>query len=166
MSSVTEIVTIPIEGMTCDHCTRSVGRALESVPGVQSATVDLAGHRAEVAIDPERVNLAELKKAVEGVGYTVPDGPTATPRPIGSPLVVIQAPAPPLKTEEEWNLAIGGMHCASCVARVEGALAGVPGVREASVNLATERASVVVDPARVNVDRLSEAVARAGYSAK
>ena len=47
-----------------------------------------------------------------------------------------------------------------------GALAQVPGVREARVNLATERASVVVDPARVDVDRLAEAVARAGYSAR
>ncbi|MBX6314159.1 MAG: copper-translocating P-type ATPase [Isosphaeraceae bacterium] len=58
------------------------------------------------------------------------------------------------------------MHCASCVARVEGALTSVPGVKEARVNLATEQARVVVDPKRVDLDRLAEAVARAGYSAK
>src|SRR6185436_13710992 len=68
--------------------------------------------------------------------------------------------------DEQWDLAIGGMHCASCVVRVEGALAGVPGVSEARVNFATESASVVVDPNRVDAGQLSEAVARAGYSAK
>ena len=59
------------------------------------------------------------------------------------------------------------MHCASCVARVEQALSGVPGVREARVNLATERASVVVDPARVDPrGRCEASVAKAGYSAR
>ncbi len=67
---------------------------------------------------------------------------------------------------EEWNLAIGGMHCASCVARVEGALSGVPGVEEARVNLATERAGVTLDPSKVSEAQLAEAVARAGYSAR
>ena len=49
-------------------------------------------------------------------------------------------PPAPSPAVEEWNLSIGGMHCASCVARVEEALAAVPGVQEARVNLATERA--------------------------
>ena len=68
---------------------------------------------------------------------------------------------------QERTLAIGGMHCASCVGRVESALASVPGVREARVNLATERASVVIGPDRgVTDEALTQAVARAGYSAK
>src|SRR5205814_1299869 len=75
-------------------------------------------------------------------------------------------PLPGGEGTEEWDLAIGGMHCASCVARVEGALAGVRGVDEARVNLATERARVVVDPSLVDEARLAEAVAKAGYKAK
>src|SRR2546425_12869068 len=43
------------------------------------------------------------------------------------------------------TVAVRGMHCASCVAKVEGALRGVPGVRDATVNLATERATVLFD---------------------
>src|SRR5690606_6807905 len=72
----------------------------------------------------------------------------------------------PAPTSEEWNLAIGGMHCASCVARVESAVSSVPGVKEARANLATERASILVDPATVREDQLAQAVARAGYSAR
>lgn len=63
------------------------------------------------------------------------------------------------------DLSVGGMTCASCVARVERALQQVPGVREASVNLATESARVVVDASDdAAIDaRLRRAVRSAGY---
>jgi P-type Cu+ transporter len=169
MAGAPEVVQLPIAGMTCEHCVGTVRRALEGVPGVQSAAVDLKTGRAAVTLDPERADRARLKGAVEAAGYSVPDRtgpPPAHLVTIGLGPMPAPPPAPPESAPEEWNLAIGGMHCASCVARVEGALAQVPGVREARVNLATERASVVVDPARVDVDRLAEAVARAGYSAR
>jgi Cu+-exporting ATPase len=66
---------------------------------------------------------------------------------------------------EPLDLAIGGMHCASCVTRVEKALASVPGVSAAQVNLATNRARVTIDPAQVTEQALSAAVTAAGYSA-
>ena len=58
---------------------------------------------------------------------------------------------------------VRGMHCAACVGRVERALSAVPGVERASVNLATERATVSYDPARASVQALQAAVAAAGY---
>jgi P-type Cu+ transporter len=64
---------------------------------------------------------------------------------------------------ERVTLPVRGMHCAACVGKVERALAGVPGVEEASVNLATERATVAYDPARADLARLRGAVAAAGY---
>jgi Cu+-exporting ATPase len=64
---------------------------------------------------------------------------------------------------ERLTLPVRGMHCAACVGKVEGALAGVPGVEMAAVNLATEQAMITFDPARVNVDALQVAVAAAGY---
>ncbi|HEV7344868.1 MAG TPA: heavy metal translocating P-type ATPase [Devosia sp.] len=61
------------------------------------------------------------------------------------------------------SIDIEGMSCASCVARVEKSLLQVPGVASASVNLATERATVqMTDPARV--DAVYEAIAKAGYN--
>lgn len=65
----------------------------------------------------------------------------------------------------QTELQIEGMTCASCVRRVERALAKVPGVNEASVNFANERATVVTDGS-VDADRLMKAVEDAGYSAK
>jgi Cu+-exporting ATPase len=61
-----------------------------------------------------------------------------------------------------WNLPVGGMTCASCASRVEKALAKVPGVHDATVNLATERASVRAD-AGVKLDAMRAAVEKAGY---
>ncbi|MBX6381871.1 MAG: copper-translocating P-type ATPase [Microbispora sp.] len=63
------------------------------------------------------------------------------------------------------TLDIGGMTCASCVRRVEKALTRLDGVETAEVNLATEVATVTCDPARVTAEMLTEAVARAGYTA-
>jgi P-type Cu+ transporter len=170
MASALEVVRLPVAGMTCDHCAGMVRRALEDVPGVRSASVDLKQGRAEMTLDPAQADLARLRNAVEAAGYSVPEEGATSPPPnliTLSPVLLPSPKAPPAPpAEEEWNLAIGGMHCASCVARVEGALASVPGVREARVNLATERASVVVDPEAVDEAKLAEAVARAGYSAR
>jgi Cu+-exporting ATPase len=63
----------------------------------------------------------------------------------------------------EWSLPIEGMTCASCVARVERSLTGIPGVTEASVNLATEAASVQTDGS-VSLGTLRAAIEKAGYS--
>jgi len=64
---------------------------------------------------------------------------------------------------ERLTLPVRGMHCAACVGKVERALTSVPGVDEATVNLATEKATVTFDSTRTDVTRLQDAVARAGY---
>ena len=60
-------------------------------------------------------------------------------------------------------IAIGGMHCAACVTRVEKALRSVPGVSEASVNFSTEQAIVTYDEALAGLEALQRAIVDAGY---
>ncbi|CAN5754742.1 heavy metal translocating P-type ATPase [soil metagenome] len=180
-----DCLNLPIAGMNCDHCARTVRKALEGVAGVRSATVDLTAGRAEVRTVPGWVDPGALRSAVESAGYSVPESATPLPGPAG--LVTI-GPTPRSESgesttkrwnpesgirnprsegqHEEWELAIGGMHCASCVGRVEGALARVSGVLEASVNLATERARVRIEPGSVSKEEIERAVFRAGYSAR
>ncbi|HXT34002.1 MAG TPA: heavy metal translocating P-type ATPase [Chloroflexota bacterium] len=76
-----------------------------------------------------------------------------------APIQVLERP--PAQAE----LAIGGMTCASCVARIERKLGKLAGVQSASVNLATERASVAYDPAQVSPAQLISTVEAAGYGA-
>lgn len=66
---------------------------------------------------------------------------------------------------QQWTLGVAGMTCASCVARVEKALARVPGVSAASVNLVSEMATVEVD-VNTALTPLLQAIADAGYRVK
>jgi len=64
-------VKIPVQGMTCGNCARSVERKLSTSPGVTSAHVDLAGGAATVEYDGDRTNLPDLVHAIEQLGYSV-----------------------------------------------------------------------------------------------
>ena len=131
--------SLPIEGMTCASCVGRVERALQKMPGVVEASVNLATEAASVRSAPG-IGLADLRAAVEKVGYTV--------------------------GESSATLAIDGMTCASCVSRVEKALLRVPGVVRAEVNLATESASVTLATRQIDEAALVAAVERAGYVAR
>lgn len=64
-----ETATLRIGGMTCANCQKHVGEALRGVPGVASATVDLAAHRASVSYDPTKAKVENLVQAVAKAGY-------------------------------------------------------------------------------------------------
>ena len=130
-------LTFKVDGMTCASCSARVERALAKVAGVRSAAVNLATEKVSVSVDPG-VSMQTLADAVAKAGYAAP---SAT-----------------------MTLDIGGMTCASCAGRVERALRKVPGVLDASVNLATEKAAVTV-MGDTGGDALVAAVRRAGYDA-
>ena len=75
----------------------------------------------------------------------------------------LPVPLAPASALKEWRFPVEGMTCGSCVARVEKALAALPGVQQASVNFATEQASVKAGPG-VTLDLLKAAVEKAGYA--
>jgi Cu+-exporting ATPase len=140
MPETMQTVEIAIRGMTCANCSARVERVLRKLPGVAEATVNLATERARVQFDASRVGPAELAAAVTDAGY----------EPVSA----------------ELELAIGGMTCANCSNRVERALRATPGVIEASVNLATERATLRSFPATVSTEALLRVVEDAGYTAQ
>ncbi len=131
-------VSLPIEGMTCASCVGRVEKALKAVPGVNQASVNLATERADITF-AGTPDVAAAVQAVQKAGYAV--------------------------AETTIELSVTGMTCASCVGRVEKALKAVPGVSSASVNLATERASITA-AGGVPASALIQAVAKAGYEAK
>ena len=130
--------TLPIEGMSCASCAKSVEGALSRVDGVAAARVNFATERAEVtAADGQRVSVLALIEAVEQSGYAVRTTETA--------------------------LTVQGMTCAACVSTVEDALNEVEGVVDANVNLATDRATVQYVPGIVQSAVFSRAIRAAGY---
>ena len=143
-------VTLEIQGMTCASCALRIEKALGRVPGVEEAVVNFATEKANVSVGSEGPSAGQLTEAVEAVGYRVRLGGAGE--------------GGRAERKETRTLQIGGMHCASCVARVEKALDSVEGVNSASVNLATEKATVEVG-SQVAFDELRQAVEAAGYSA-
>ncbi len=131
--------TFAVAGMTCASCAGRVEKALAKVDGVSSAAVNLATESATVSASPS-TGLDTLLAAVRRAGYEVPEQPV--------------------------TLQIEGMTCASCVGRVEKALARVPGVIGAQVNLATETARITSVAGPDAARALIEAVERAGYHAR
>ena len=127
---------LPIAGMTCASCAGRVERALSKVIGASAVSVNLATEQARVQAPSD--SLPALMDAVQQAGYSVP--------------------------QQSLELSIDGMTCASCVGRVERALAKVPGVKSVSVNLANERAHLEL-LGQIDPQTLIAAVTKAGYSA-
>jgi len=126
-----------IHGMSCASCVAAVERALAAVPGVRQVAVNLAAERGSVRYDSDLADPAAVIRAVTDAGY---------------------APA-----VERVTLPIGGISCASCVATIEGALRKTPGVVSATVNFATNGATVEFAPASATMADLRRAVREAGY---
>jgi Cu+-exporting ATPase len=127
---------LPIAGMTCASCAGRVERALSKVVGATAVSVNLATEQARIQAPSD--SLPALMDAVQKAGYSVP--------------------------QQSIELSIDGMTCASCVGRVERALAKVPGVKSVSVNLANERAHLEL-LGQIDPQTLIAAVDKAGYSA-
>ncbi|MGI4939760.1 MAG: heavy metal translocating P-type ATPase, partial [Janthinobacterium lividum] len=133
-----EMIDLGVGGMTCASCVRRVEKTLARVDGVLSVSVNLATETARV--HGRNLDIAALVSAIRAAGYET--------------------------GQAEYDLAVGGMTCASCVGRVEKALGRVPGVQEASVNLATGRAHVRAVRGVVDAVALAAAVTRAGYDGR
>ncbi len=150
-------VRFPVEGMTCASCVNRIERYLRKVDGVEQAQVNLATETASIRYDAGRVTLADLGRAVEAAGYE-----PRLDRAEGGARATQTAAATGPRTVV---LAVEGMTCASCVNRIERYLRKVEDVEQATVNLATERATIV-SPSTVGVDQLIAAVVAAGYEAR
>ncbi len=68
-----QVVEVPVKGMDCAECTLHVQDAIAKLPGVESVDVLLSSEKAIISLDPARVDLSAIRRAVEGVGYSVPE---------------------------------------------------------------------------------------------
>lgn len=138
MSTTEREYDLTIEGLNCGGCVSKTEKALHGVEGVSEASVNLATGRARVHAG-DSVSPGTLKEAVQKAGFDV--------------------------ATETFRFQVTGMHCGSCVSRVEEAALAVSGVVDASVNLATEKATVEVVAGTVEAGELARAISESGYSA-
>ncbi len=127
-------------GMTCSACSAHVQKAVAKLPGVASADVNLTTEKLHVTYDETVTGFDDIKKAVEDGGYGIEDN------------------------TRRVTLGVEGMTCSACSAAVERALSRLNGVKSASVNLTTNRATVEYDAGGVTLAQIRKAVADAGYT--
>lgn len=187
------LVTLRVEGMTCQGCVRRVTQALESIPTALNVNVDLTTSLATLTVSASSETLVEAVREVGKVA-TIVDAPYDVEQLVDVDveedslvdLSLSSSPAkeePPDSVEEEeapWqqlndmgkdtmpvstSLRVSGMTCSSCVGVVEGVLMGINGVTSARVNLLAGRATVLHHEKIVSTSELAEAVHGAGYRA-
>lgn len=129
---------IEVEGLSCAGCAGRAERALQSVPGVSDVSVNFANGSAQMIADG--ADLAQITQALQAANYPAREATT--------------------------TLTVTGMTCASCTGRVERTLTGQPGVLNASVNLASETATVRYLPGATDPAQLARAVTESGYPAR
>ncbi|MBS1114675.1 MAG: copA, partial [Nitrospirae bacterium] len=130
-------IDLPVTGMSCASCASHIQEGLSGLRGVHSASVNFAAEKATVFYDQAAVSVDDFIRMIREQGY-------------GVSISRIQLP-------------VKGMSCASCVATVQEALTALPGVVSASVNFATEKATVDYFPSQVGIRDFRKVIKDAGY---
>ena len=123
--------------MSCATCSGTVEDAVGALEGVSAVDVNFATDEAAIEYDPDEVSLAAIYSAIEESGYE-PD-------------------------RAQTTVEIAGMSCATCAETNEEAIGAVPGVLEASVNVATDEATVVFNPTDTSLAAIYDAIEEAGF---
>ena len=132
-------IELPVSGMHCASCVGRVEKLLQSQPGIDSASVNLATNSATIDYDAAKFDLPATVKALEAGGYP--------------------------SNLRETQLTITGMHCASCVANIEAFLLEIPGIASASVNLTTGSGAIKhLDVPELQA-KINNALKDSGYTA-
>ena len=138
--------TVRISGMSCAACAARIEKGLEALSGISSANVNFALERATFELDDKTANLQEVHDAIKKLGYGVILDDNA-----GEGMAVLK---------------ITGMSCAACASKIEKKLSKLNGVSKASVNLATEKATVAYDPSLIKVSEIINSVDALGYESE
>jgi P-type Cu+ transporter len=134
-----EQMTVDITGMTCASCSTRIEKVLNKMDGVE-ATVNLAMENASVTYESEKIRPDDIFNKINDLGYGV--------------------------RNEKMDLDVFGMTCAACSTRIEKVLNKMDGMEAATVNLATESASVEFNSAVLSAEKIISKIQDLGYDAK
>ncbi|MCF8068688.1 MAG: heavy metal translocating P-type ATPase [Desulfobacterales bacterium] len=133
-------LTLPVAKMTCANCAMNIERSLQKLKGVIDVNVNFASEKAKVTFDSSKTATGDIVYNIRAAGFDV--------------------------LSESVDLPVTGMTCANCAMNIERTLnKKVPGVVTASVNFATEKASVTYIPSASGLDDIVGAIRKIGFNA-
>lgn len=130
-----------IEGMSCASCASSIEKIVGKISGVRNVSVNLATEKMFIESE-EEVSTEDIEQTIKNAGYFAK-----------------------LVDNNVSTFSLEGMSCASCARNIENVVGKVSGVQNVSVNLATEKMTVIFDRSRVDTKDIEDAVERAGFKA-
>lgn len=130
-----------VDGMTCSACSAAVERVTSKLEGVQSSVVNLTTKRLTVEYDEAQVTKEIIFEKIEKAGYQPSD-------------IVIT---------KKVIIPVNGMTCSSCHQRVEKVIGKLDGVKDVSVNGATNKVFVTYDTQKVRLSEIKQSIKKAGY---
>lgn len=139
MSNSSKETTLQITGMTCAACAARIEKGLNKLEGVEEANVNLALEKSVVKYDPGKISEKDVEKKIQDLGYDV--------------------------VKEKKEFTVTGMTCAACSARIEKVLNKKQGIAAATVNLATEHATIEYNPLQVTTAEVIQTIEKLGYGA-
>jgi len=130
---------IPVTGMTCGACAARIEKALNRKDGITSANVNFATEKADIHWDPNQLDSQTVAGIITNAGFGI--------------------------GEDKFSFSIEGMTCSACAARIEKVLQKIPGIIEASVNFALEKATVTSVAGSITQESLTQHIDKAGFKA-
>jgi P-type Cu+ transporter len=128
---------LPIIDMHCSSCAITIEKEVNKLPGIKSTIINYVTETAYVDYDGNRVEVDDIVNAIKSAGYK-------TGRAV-------------------LKLGVNGMHCGSCVSKIENELKKTKGVISASVDLGTETVMINHIPGQIEVDKLKNVIEKLGY---
>jgi Cd2+/Zn2+-exporting ATPase len=139
---------LQIDGMDCGSCAKTIEASLQQLRGVTEATVNYTTGKAKVSYDLDLLSEDKIITRITALGYS-------------ATVAVTKAEVNPEKT---LIAKIGGMDCGSCAKTIEVGLQQIAGVREVSINFATERLQLSYDAQIVNETAIYDRIKGLGYT--
>jgi len=131
--------TLKIEGMTCSACANRIERFIKKLDGVEEANVNFATENLNISFDEDILNITDIENVIVKAGYGVKKS---------------------LKTH---TFKAEGMTCSACANRIERVTKKLEGIKNSTVNFATESLTVEFDEDEVSYNQIKIAVEKSGY---
>lgn len=138
-------ISAALTGMHCASCSTRIEKVVSELVGVESCGVNLAAETVNLRFDSSLITVQVICDVIAGLGFGL----------------VLTHEEP----KKQVNLAIKGMHCASCSTRIEKMVSELDGVVSCVINLASEDCRLVIDPAKIRVRTITDLIKGLGFEA-
>ncbi len=185
-SHISKEFTVPVYGMSCEHCVSRVTRVLTKLPGVENVQVSLADSKAVLTVGSDQTGSNEAAQAIKKAGYStvpIPDEDTPgllqdneiKPRGEGADLATCGMNDVTCDLNKQAELSTGtvqrqykvnGMTCANCALTIEKGLGKMEGVKSAAVNFASEKLTLEIEPGEISDAEIMAKIKDLGYRAQ